>query len=194
VKQASAGAELKSLPAEAFPSSLEVGLRDGVSSARLSEVAERVKRLAAVEEVETYGEWFSGLSAILRAAQWGAGLLALLVAICVVAVIGNTIRLAVANRRDEIEVLKLCGATDGFVRSPFVVEGALQGFAASLSAMVILLIAYAVFHGLVAPTYTVITGVSPSFLYPLTALAIVVGGGAVGALGSLLSLRRYLVA
>ena len=47
---------------------------------------------------------------------------------CVVAVIGNTIRLAVARRRQEIEVMKLCGATNGFVRGPFVLEGMFQGF------------------------------------------------------------------
>ena len=51
---------------------------------------------------------------------------ALIEILCVLAIIGNTIRLAVANRRREIEVLKLCGATDSFVRSPFMIEGTLQ--------------------------------------------------------------------
>jgi cell division transport system permease protein len=116
-----------------------------------------------------------------------------MVAVCVVAVIGNSIRLAVANRRDEIEVLKLCGATDGFVRAPFVAEGTIQALVAAVVAMLILLVVYASLVGQVRPTFSVLTGVNPCFIDPLLVLGIIAGGGAVGALGSALSLRRYLV-
>ena len=129
-EQTNMGTEVAQLPAEAFPASLELDLAQGIQAQRIDQIAERVGRFAAVEEVETYRSFFGQLHSLLDAGRSGAMLLALLVIVCVVAVIGNTIRLAVANRRREIEVLKLCGATDSFVRSPFLLEGALQAICA----------------------------------------------------------------
>jgi cell division transport system permease protein len=119
-------------------------------------------------------------------------LLALLVAVCVLAVIGNTIRLAVANRKSEIEVLKLCGATDAFVRGPFVLEGAAQAMCAALLSLLLMVIAFFAVRGQIEDTVSAITGVRAVFLDPLWAIAMVAGGGLVGAMGSALSLRRYL--
>jgi cell division transport system permease protein len=119
-------------------------------------------------------------------------LLALLVAICVLAIIGNTIRLAVTSRKREIEVLKLCGATDGYVRTPFVLEGALQAGSAALVALLLLLVAYLSVRGSIEATLSAVTGVRMEFL-PVSILAgVVLCAAAVGALGSALSLRRYL--
>ena len=187
------GDDGSSLPAEFFPASLEIELGQGVAEKRLIAIAERIGLLAPVEAVETYRSWFAELGRILRGAELAAWILAFMVGTCVVAVIGNSIRLAVANRRDEIEVLKLCGATDRFVRAPFVVEGTVQGLVSALAAMLILLVLYASLVGQIRPTLTVLTGVAPAFLDPLLVLGIIAGGGAIGALGSALSLRRYLV-
>jgi cell division transport system permease protein len=118
--------------------------------------------------------------------------LSLLVTVCVLAIIGNTIRLAVANRRREIEVLKLCGATDGFVASPFLLEGVMQAVAAAVIALLALLALYFAVRGQLEATLSALTGVRTVFLQPTTALAIVLGGALAGATGSALSLRRYL--
>ncbi len=193
IEQVNMAAEGSSLPTEFFPASLEIDLRQGVAEKRLADIADRVGLLAPVEEVETYRSWFADLGQVLKGAELAAWGLALMVGICVIAVIGNSIRLAVANRREEIEVLKLCGATDGFVRAPFVVEGTVQGLVSALAAMLILLVLYASLIGQVRPTFTVLTGVAPGFIDPLLVLGIIAGGGAIGALGSALSLRRYLV-
>jgi cell division transport system permease protein len=190
--QVDVGVDPRSLPADAFPASLEVVLRDHVSQQRASEIAARVRSFGPVEEVETYRDWFAQMSTLLQAGRSAVALLALLVAVCVLAIIGNTIRLAVANRRREIEVLKLCGATDGYVRNPFLLEGAVQAVAAAIVALVLLLIAYLCFRGHVESTLSAVVGVKPAFLEPLVMLAVVLGGGAIGALGSALSLRRYL--
>ena len=125
----SVSGELAALPPDVFPSSLDVTIAPGTPAARLTSITERIARFGAVEGAETYRSWFDRVDALLAAAGVAAGIVALLVAICVIAVVANTIRLAVAGRRDEIEVLKLCGATDGFVRGPFLVEGAAQGLA-----------------------------------------------------------------
>jgi cell division transport system permease protein len=191
-EQAEMGVQAQALPADAFPASLELALRSQANDQRVGEIAERVRRFSAVDEVETYHDWFAQMGTLLRAGRSAVALLAMLVVVCVLAIIGNTIRLAVANRRHEIEVLKLCGATDGFVRSPFVIEGTLQAAAAATVALLLLLIAYFCLRGYVEGTLSAITGVRTVFLSPLTALAIIAGGGSIGALGSALSLRRYL--
>ncbi|HEX7476376.1 MAG TPA: permease-like cell division protein FtsX [Polyangiales bacterium] len=184
--------DLAQLPGDAFPASLELDLADAVPAARIDKIAERVQRFAGVEEVETYRSFFGQLRSLLEAGRSGAMLLSLLVVVCVLAVIGNTIRLAVANRRREIEVLKLCGATDSFVRGPFVLEGVIQAVTASTLAMLILFVAYVALHGHVESTLTALTGVRTAFLNPLTVLATIAAAAFVGALGSALSLRRYL--
>ena len=191
-EQADMGVQLGSLPIDAFPASLEVALRPATQEARISAIAERVRRFGAVEDVETYQDWFSQMGTLLAAGKSAVALLAMLVVVCVLAIIGNTIRLAVANRKREIEVLNLCGATDGFVRSPFMIEGTLQAALAATLALLLLLCAYFGLRSYVEGTLSAVTGVRTVFLDPLTALSIVLGGAMIGAVGSALSLRRYL--
>lgn len=180
------------LPDDAFPASLELDLAPGTDAARIEKLAQRVTQFSAVEEVETYRSFVSQFHTLLDAGRSGAAILALLVLVCVLAVIGNTIRLAVLNRKREIEVLKLCGATDAFVRGPFLVEGVLQAVMASSLAMVMLLFAYLVVRGRIETTLATLTGVTTEFLSPLTVLGVIVLAGLIGGLGSVLSLRRYL--
>lgn len=192
MEQADLATELGGLPADAFPASLEVALFGEVTVQRLNDVAARIGRFAAVDEVETYGGWFSRLESLLTAGRAASLALCFLVVVCALAVVGNTIRLAVAGRREEIEVMKLCGATHGFVRSPFVVEGALQGFASALLALLLLLVIYLFLRGQVDSTVAALTGIETVFLHPGMILALLLGGGTIGACGSALSLRRYL--
>jgi cell division transport system permease protein len=191
-EQADMGVQIGALPQDAFPASLEVSLRTRTSEQRVGEIAERVRRFGAVDDVETYHDWFSQMRTLLSAGKSAVALLAMLVVVCVLAIIGNTIRLAVLNRRREIEVLKLCGATDAFVRSPFMIEGTLQAALAAIVALLLLLCAYLVMRSYVEGTLSAVTGVRTVFLDPLTALAVIGGAGAIGAIGSALSLRRYL--
>jgi cell division transport system permease protein len=186
------GISVDSLPPEAFPASLELTLKPGTTTERVAQLAQRVGRFAAVDAVETYQTWFGQLTALVSAGRTASLALALLVIICVVAVVGNTIRLAVAGRRQEIEVLKLCGATDAFVRGPFVVEGAAQSTSAALLAVILLSVGYLALHARIDATLSSLVGVSTVFINPLWLVAMVIGGGLIGALGSMLSVRRYL--
>lgn len=192
MEHADVATELEGLPADAFPASLEVALTGDVTVQRLNDIASRVGRFGAVDEVETYGGWFSRLESLLAAGRAASFALCVLVIVCVLAVVGNTIRLAVAGRRDEIEVMKLCGATDGFVRGPFVVEGAAQGFASALFSLVLLLAGYLFLRRQIDATVAALTGIETVFLHPGVIVALLAGGGTVGACGSAISLRRYL--
>ena len=118
---------------------------------------------------------------------------ALLVVLCIVSVVivMNTIRTAVYHRRKEIEVMKLVGATEWFVRGPFVIEGIMTGVIAAAIALALLVIAYepAVQQfksdlGFIPLSY------DPSFISSL-ARDLLVAGALLGALGSYIGVRRY---
>jgi len=192
LEEADVGVDLSSLPEEVFPASLEVTLVQGVTRERSESIASRLGQFRAVSDVESYRSWFEKLDHLLWGARMLAVGLALLVMFCVVAVIGNTIRLAVARRRQEIEVMKLCGATNGFVRGPFVLEGMFQGFASALLAVLALLVVYLSLHESIDSTLAVLTGSRIVFLSAWTLLALLAGGALIGAIGSALSVRRYL--
>ncbi len=189
---ADVGADLGALPSEVFPASLEVTLGQGVSRERSESIATRLAQFHAVSDVESYRGWFEKLDGLLWGARMLTAGLAVLVVFCVIAVIGNTIRLAVARRRQEIEVMKLCGATHGFVRGPFVLEGMFQGFMAALLAVIALLVAYVSLHGYVDSSLAALTGSRVVFLSAWTMMGLLVGGALIGAAGSALSVRRYL--
>ncbi|HET8938557.1 MAG TPA: permease-like cell division protein FtsX [Polyangiales bacterium] len=192
LQQTSLGAEPSVLGDDVFPASLEVDLTAHLAPERLEKLAQGISQFPAAEEIETYRSFIGQFHTLLEVGRTGAWGLSLLVLICVLAVIGNTIRLAVLNRKAEIEVLKLCGATDAFVRSPFLVEGILQAVMSASLAMVLLLFAYLLLRGRVETTLTAFTGVSSVFLSPLTVAALIAAAGTLGGLGSAWSLRRYL--
>jgi cell division transport system permease protein len=193
VRDSDVGSGLTALPVEAFPASIEVEFSADVSDARIEEVAGKVSAFSAVvDTVDTYRTWFERLGSLLSAGRVAALLLAMLVVVCAFAVVSNTIRLSVAHRRDEIEMLRMCGATDSFVRGPFVLEGTLQGLLASALAMVILAASYLALRSQVDAALAPLAGMRMSFLPPLLVIAIVVAGAGLGALGSAFSIRRYL--
>lgn len=192
LQQTSVGAEPSVLGDDVFPASLEIDLSSRLAPDRLEKLVQGISQFSAAEEIETYRAFIGQFHTLLQAGRTGAWALSLLVLVCVLAVIGNTIRLAVLNRKDEIEVLKLCGATDSFVRSPFLVEGVLQAVMSASLAMVLLLFAYLLLRGRIETTLTTFTGVSSVFLSPITVGCVIAAAGALGGLGSALSLRRYL--
>ena len=118
---------LSALPAEAFPASLEVMISDDADSSRVDALAANLAKLPAVETVETYQSWTQKLSGLLSGGVSAALLLAIVVLAAVVSVVGSTIRMALQRRSVEVEVLKVVGATDAYVRRPYVIEGAAQG-------------------------------------------------------------------
>jgi cell division transport system permease protein len=191
--QSTMGEELSSLPADVFPASLEIEVAGGTPVQRLEGLSQRLGSFGAVAEVETYSSFFERLDSLLSAGRGLAMGLALLVSLCVLAVVGNTIRLAVARRTREIEVMKLCGATDSFVRRPFVLEGAFQGSMSALIALFLLTVAFLILRERADSMLTALMGMRLLFLSPLAIVGLLFGGAFAGAAGSALSLRRYLV-
>jgi cell division transport system permease protein len=181
---------LAALPPAAFPASLEVGFDDEVGDDDLSAIALKLRALPAVETVETYHRWTERLSSLLGGGVTAAACLSLIVLCAVVSVIGSTMRLLLHRRRTEVEVLKLVGATDAFVRRPFVIEGATQGAAGAAAAILIMGALFLIVRGRFDQELAALFGVSPTFLPWHVALGMVALGGALGALTALVSLRR----
>jgi cell division transport system permease protein len=193
VRDSNVGSGLSALPVDVFPASVEVEFGADVDAARIEQVAQKVAAFSAVvDQVDTYRTWFDRLGSLLSAGRIASLLLTILVVVCSFAIVSNTIRLSVAQRRDEIEMLRMCGATDSFVRGPFVLEGTLQGLFASVLALFLLGVGYLALRGHFDAALAPLAGMKVAFLSPLVALAIALSGAALGALGSAVSIRRYL--
>lgn len=94
----------------------------------------RLKKNNEADLVQLDMQWVRRLNALLEIARRGATLLGVVLAAAVLLIIGNTIRLSVLNRRDEIEVIKLVGGTNAFIRRPFLYSGIYQGLFGALAA------------------------------------------------------------
>jgi cell division transport system permease protein len=94
-------------------------------------------KLPKVEQAQLDSAWAYKLEALLRFGRLAALILASLLSLALIAVTFNTIRLQILTQRDEIEVSRLIGATDGFIRRPFLYFGALQGLLGGLTAWII---------------------------------------------------------
>jgi cell division transport system permease protein len=183
-------AALAALPPSAFPASLEVGFSDDIDDASLGAIAVKLRALPAVESVETYQRWTERLSALLTGGVTASLCLAVIVLAAVVSVIGSTMRLLLNRRKIEVEVLKLVGATNAFVRQPFVLEGATQGAAGALGALVLLGGLFLIVRGRFDHELAALLGVSPTFLPWPVALGMVALGATLGAVTALVSLRK----
>ena len=132
---------LEEMAEELFPACLEVSLRRELGLQAVEALAGRLQRLKGVEEVQYGGRWLQRARALLRLLKgtiWILGGILLLVTLFITA---NTLRLIFYRRQEEVEILRLVGATEGFIRYPFLIEGALQGLlGAGLSVMLLALL------------------------------------------------------
>jgi cell division transport system permease protein len=104
------------------------------SVAQIQPLLNRLKKLPETDFAQLDMQWVQRLQAIVEIAERGTVLLALLLALAVLLIIGNTIRLELQNRRDEIIITKLVGATDAFIRRPFLYSGFWYGLLSGLTA------------------------------------------------------------
>jgi cell division transport system permease protein len=185
------GAEL--LGANPLPASFRVTPDD---PDRLDQIVDRLApnghpQLAAIEEVRNREEETDKiLSATGLVKALTAGLAALLV-LASVALIANTIRLSVFARRREVEVMKLVGATNWFIRWPFVIEGVIVGFLGGLLAVLLLTIAKETFIDPLSDRFALLA--APDTIdFPLLVILLLLACVAVSALGSGITLRRFL--
>lgn len=185
---------LAGLPPEAFPASLEVRVHDPERSGALARMAEKLRLLPRVEAVETYEAWGERLGALLGSALVGAAVLALVVLATVASVVGSTIRLSLQRRKLEVQVLKVVGATDDYVRRPFVIEGAFQGALGAAGALCVVVVLFLAGYARFDTELALLLGAPPSFLPWYATLGMLALGTLLGALSAHLSVRKLLAA
>ena len=168
-----------------LPASIEVRLEPGFRDvAHVEEVAERMRGFGFVEDVRYGGDWVENLDRLRGIAAAVGGVVGGGFAIVAVIIIGTTIRMAVLQRSREIAIMRLVGATDGFIRRPFLLQGALKGTLGGVLAIALCYGGYFLINR--------VEFLQADFFTREQGLAIVAFGAVIGFLGSALSVGRHL--
>ena len=185
-----AGSTLPELKSNPLPDTIEMYVKEATPYEALLMECSKIKGIA---EVSRGQEWVGKVMQIVRLVRLIGLTLVLILGTASLLIVANTIKLAVYARRQEIEIMKLVGATNWFVRIPFLIEGFLQGLIGAIIAVVILMVGYHWMAGeihRIAPFLQIIRDTGE--LTKLS-LQIILLGVVLGLLGSLLSLRRIMV-
>ena len=175
-----------------LPDAFVVRARD-IAPEALDALANDLRKVAGVAHVQVDSAWARRLAAITATGRIATGLLAALLAVGLIAVTFNTIRLQILTHAEEIEVSRLIGATDGYIARPFYYFGLVQGMAGGLVALAILWLGLAMLNlGVqdLADSYG--SAFRLAFLSRGDALAMIGFAGLLGWLGSYLSVSIHL--
>jgi cell division transport system permease protein len=176
------------LGSDVLPASLEIQLKDPRDSAA---VAQKL-RSEGFKELSYPQQTVDRLNTVTSYVIWALRGATVLFLIASVLLISNAIRLSIFARRKEIEVMKLVGASDGFVRWPFVLEGLVQGLVGAALAALLVVATNSLFVSWVREAVPFVP-VAANAVNTLTVLAVLVAVGAlIGILGSVVSVRRFL--
>jgi cell division transport system permease protein len=187
------GAALDSLPENPLPHTLVVRPSAANTEDSIALLAEELANLPEVELVQADTDWVRRFHAILDILERAVAIGSALLAAAIVVIIGNTIRLDIENRREEIEVTKLIGASNAFVRRPFLYAGVWYGLAGGVGAL--LLVAFGLraleeparrLAGLYESQYALLA------LGPAESAAIAGAGVLLGLAGSWLAAARHM--
>ncbi|PZS15260.1 MAG: ABC transporter permease [Solirubrobacterales bacterium] len=146
---------------------------------------------ASIQSVSNKKGYTKKALQLTSAVQWGGLAFALLLVLASVLLIANTIRLSLYARRREVEVMKLVGATDWFIRWPFVIEGVVVGAAGAVLSVAVLGIAKVALLDPLFAGWSLVGGIR-TIAFPALLAILMLAGVIVSALGSGLSLRRFL--
>lgn len=162
-------------------------------SEQLEQLAQELSQLPLVAQAKLDSSWIKKYNSILDISEQIATFISIMLALGVLLIVGNTIRLAILNRREEIQVIKLVGATDAFIRRPFLYAGFWYGLIAALLAALMVNIVFVLLqqstHQL-AQLYSSefsLLGLAPSFT-----LGLLFSGALLGLSGAWFSVRKHL--
>ena len=159
------------------------------------QVQDEIKKIDNIDSIQSRDETINGLVAIANGVRIVSAVILTLLVLISIFIIGNTIKLTVHARRKEISIMKYVGATDSFIRWPFVIEGIIIGIVAALLSILVLGIAYSLITNAAANSIISTMGIKLLSFTDMTTLLVIVYmvlGIGIGALGSSISMRKYL--
>ncbi|HEY7026760.1 MAG TPA: permease-like cell division protein FtsX [Gemmatimonadales bacterium] len=178
----------RDLAVNPLPASLEIQLKDGSRDAAHAQlVAERLRGIGFIDDVRYGREWVEKLDRLRNIGGLVGMSIGLAFAVVAVVIIGVTIRITVLQRAREIAIMRLVGATRGFIRGPFLIEGALKGLLGGILAVIMCYASYLLFRN----QSELATSGIVFFKTPQILLGILFGI-AIGLGGSLVSVGRQL--
>lgn len=185
---------LEGLGENPLPASYQLKIREGYQSPdALRGLSAFLSRLEGVEDIQYGQEWVERIAKAAQLIRLLGAIIGSVLTVGSAMIVSNTIRLAVYTRAQEIEIMRLVGATKAYIRTPFLVEGMLQG---SLGAGLAIGVLFATYR-FVAPSFHVTSPLFPTaagqgFLESSMMASLVGGGAVIGALGSALAVSRFL--
>ena len=180
---------LEGLTSNPLPASFEITLADPQT---VDAVAARFEGNSIVDEVK-YGEEIADkLFAITERARTFMLIFIVLLGVVAILLISNTIRLSIFARRREVEIMKLVGATNWFIRWPFLIEGVTVGLLGALAATVVALVLNSYLSGWLRDSMPFLNLPLDAVPYVLVAVILLGVGVVIGAVGSAIGLRRFL--
>ena len=158
-------------------------------------VVDSIKGMEGIEKIQYNKEITENLILVSNYIRLGGIIITGVLIFVSIFIISNTIKITVASRKREINIMKYVGATNDYIRGPFIIEGVLFGLIAALISIVIVYYGYGYFFDSIKETlfsmFTVVLA-PPEDLFSDIAIIFISIGVGIGALGSLLSLKRYL--
>lgn len=158
-------------------------------------VVKELKTIKGIEDVKYYKDIIDKLMIIANYIRVGGIVVIGVLVLVSVFIISNTVKITVASRRREINIMKYVGATNGYIRGPFIIEGVLFGLIGAALSIVVINYGYEYFFKSVSDKlYVLLTVylVSPALLVKDITIMFTAIGVGIGALGSILSLKRFL--
>ncbi len=164
--------------------------KDFVSLESLSRISESIKSIQGIDDLY-FGERIAQKIYILRKSSQSIGIiLFLIVSVIVVFISYSTVKILFYRKKSEIEILKLLGATNGFIRTPFILEGIILGSCGGILSAIVTVFIYFLFKHHVAPVIPIVGGIIiPWQVVPIS----VILGLFLGAIGSLIAVGRIKV-
>ncbi|HIW15479.1 MAG TPA: permease-like cell division protein FtsX [Firmicutes bacterium] len=172
-----------------LPDSYDISMKD---LTKYDETIKEIKAVDGVSQITDYSDVADKLTRIDNLVATAGMWIVLLLGIVSLFIIANTIRVTMFSRRMEISIMKSVGATNWFVRLPFVVEGVMIGLIAGILASGLLFLMYHLMAGVITGILSFFTPVGLSQLVVPYTLGFVLAGMAFGALGSMISIGRFL--
>lgn len=182
---------LEGVDSNPLPASFEIKIDETHrEAAALMSIVDEIKKAGWSSDVQYSQEWVEKFSSFLKFIELAAMGMGVFLAAATLFIISNTIRLTVYARKEEIEIMKLVGASDAFIKVPFFIEGVLQGLFGGLLA----------FGALALGRYLLISKIPPYFSFildspypaPTVVVIILVSGIVMGVAGSLITMGKFL--